>query len=231
MAEINRTKEVLEFIWDKFEFFLRRTILPSVTFFALMLFICLNHDDHLISKELLADIKSQSWFILTFLFFIVVLSTNYILKILAQIFFDNFIKVNYDTKFFMYKEENESFVNFRKKVLVKLVKDEEIDFDTKALSDFELYQVLGRILGYYKKDTDVKRYATDTKEAGVTIMSIFIALLWYMFIAKNWGWFFLIFIFYYIGFQYIKSKYRSRAYRMYANYLVGDKPIKEIPEV
>ena len=32
MAEMNRTKEVLEFIWDKFELFIRRTFYHQLHF-------------------------------------------------------------------------------------------------------------------------------------------------------------------------------------------------------
>ncbi len=224
MADTNQVKEVLEFIWDKFEFLIRRTILPSTTFFMLIIIIYLHHKNLILTETELKLLQSQSWIILIFLFFTTLLSVNYMLKISAQLAFDNFIKVNYDTSFCLYKEESISFVKFRKRVLLKLQQDKIIDFEAKNLSDFELYQLLGRVLGYYKKKTDVRRYATDTKEAGITIISIFIFLLWYIFLENKGILLFSIVPLYYISFQYIKSKYRSRAYRMYANYLIGEKP-------
>lgn len=221
MSELNRTKEVLEFIWVKFEFFLRRTILPSTTLFTLMIGIYINHYGNLLDNEVLVSLQKEPWVILIFLFFIIILSTNYLLKILAQLFFDNFMKINYDTNF-MYKEESRAFVKFRKKVLLKLAKDTKVNFDTTNISDFELYQVLGRVLSSYEKGTYTKRYATDAKEAGITIVSILISLLYYIFLEGDMLSLVFIIPLYSIGFQYIKSKYRSRAYRMYANYLVGE---------
>ena len=200
----------------------------------MMLVIYLNHDATLVS-DYIKLLQEQPLIILIFFFFIIILSINYILKILAQLFFDNFIKVNYESNFpllkIIYKKENDSFVRFREKVLTKLRKDSEITFTTKDISDFELYQLLGRVLDYYEKETNVRRYATDAKEAGVTIVSILISLLWYIFLESDGVFLFAILIIYPIAIEYIKSKYRSRAYRMYANYLIGDKPIKEIPEV
>ena len=224
----------IDFLFQKFEVFIVRAILPSVVFLFLMFLVdATNH--HLVfesiinlthnysfvfdkPKQLLtvniANKQFDLWFIIISI--ILLLSISYILKFLSQLIFDNLIKTDYDPfilKF--YKKEDEGFKFLREKVLEKL--SSEYHFDTSNIqeNDYILYQILGRLI-----KVDTKRYVTDAKEAGIIIVSAMIVIGWYMYLHHNYWHIVTIILVWYIGLTYEKVKYRSRAYRMYVNFLL-----------
>jgi len=75
-----------------------------------------------------------------------------------------------------------------------------------------LYQILGG------KEKVSERYATDAKEIGVTFMSILIFILWVS-LYVSILYILLTPLIFFIGRELVKSKYRSRAFRIYFNYL------------
>lgn len=162
-------------------------------------------------------LKGASSLQILFIILIIILSTNYILKFLGQILFDNFIKVKFDSILPFCKKEQEDFLALRKKVIDKLSIEYDKIFDDFKDNDQILYQIMGNIL----PNIATQRYVSDAKEAGIIVISAMLSLLWY-------GWLndcliiaiVISFIIYLIGFFFIKAKYRSRAYRLYINYLL-----------
>ena len=100
-------------------------------------------------------------------------------------------------------------------------------FEDIENSDYFLYQVIGRKLAFIKPETKTTRYMDEIKSAGIIFLSIIITIFVVMITYHSFmnviiellliG---LIFIF---SFDYIKSKYRSRAIRIYINYLIENK--------
>ena len=218
---MSTVKWIIEFIWGKFELFIRRTVLPSSIFLILMLLVDENSNHLFLNKANLDFWNSQSSTVLILTSIILLLSISYILKFLAQFFFDNLIKTNFNSNLFFYKfckKEHDGFLFLRKSVLKKIQEEQGLETADIKENDYILYQILGKLL-----DIDTNRYATDTKEAGITIVSMMLALGWYGYLHNTWLVVLGIVVLYYIGFIYIKTKYRSRAYRLYVNYLIEDK--------
>ena len=212
---------IIEFIWNKFELFIRRTVLPSSVFITLLLFVDYNSNDSALFQHI-TNLCNNKLSITIITLLILLLAINYILKFLTQFLFDNFIKINYDA-LFCCKKESAEFKKLRTKVCEKLVKKNVVDLELIDNNDFMMYQVLGNVL----ESTNVKRYVTDAKEAGVMIVSILLVLSWYIYLKDDAIWLVAIFILYFIGIEYIRGKYRSRAYRMYVNYLIENKNKEE----
>ncbi len=222
---MSTVKWIIEFIWGKFELFIRRTVLPSSIFLTLMLLVDETNNHLFLNKANLDFWNNQSITILIITSVIFLLAISYILKFLAQLMFDNLIKANFDSSLFFCKKENEGFLFLRKKVLKKVKKEHKLDTSMIKENDQILYQILGRLL-----NIDTSRYATDTKEAGITVVSMMLALGWYGYLHNTWLVVLGIAVLYYIGFIYIKTKYRSRAYRLYVNYLTKPKNKKKDKE-
>jgi len=131
---------------------------------------------------------------------------------LNQALFDNFIKSNYNS--ILFRSETSKLKFLRKKIQIKIKQEyhEIEDIDEKLLDDFMLYQILGG------KEKVSERYATDAKEIGVTFMSILIFILWVS-LYVSILYILLTPLIFFIGRELVKSKYRSRAFRIYFNYL------------
>lgn len=221
--------EFLTKFLDKFEQFIKRAMMPSIVFFIMyaIVFIIViyikkdfNQLEFIVLLKFFMGIKFD---ITSFiLFFILLIGLSHILSVLTQMIFDNNIKEDYISDFNI-ESENNNLKNLRKKVVNKL-NTESSDFkDDIELTDFMLYQIVSRKLAYYNKKTPTERYVDDAKASGITFVSLIIVTL--INLTIYYGIFIAItvsILFTYIGYTYIKSKYRSRATRIYVNYLIGE---------
>ncbi len=221
-------KWLIEFIWDRFELFIRRVLFPSSVFIIFISVIDYYSNSSIIIHNILNFINSNTLSVVMFVAISVILSINYILKFIVQFIFDNFIKIDYNPLFCFRNSkfkildrlsiECNHYKKLKEKVISKLKEKNIIDSDFD-INDFLLYQILGNIL---REDT--KRYVTDAKEGGVVIVSMMVSLVWYSYLQHSLTWGILSFVgvvlLYAVGYFYIKSKYRSRAYRLYINYLI-----------
>jgi len=203
---------ILKLLLEKFELFIKRSILPSSTLYILLLIVFYQK-----LPQLTLNLDNTLHIIIAI---IVLIGTSYILKILHQAIFDNQIKSNYNSNLF-YKDENNRLDELRKKATQKLYTIYPIFQDNLTASDFVLFQILGGIL----RDSQTQRYATDAKETGITFISFLIVLL-----VVSFTYCLLLLVvlplIWYIGYELVKSKYRSRAFRLYVNFLLfsTDKP-------
>jgi len=227
---MDTAKWLMEFLWDRFELLIRRVFFPSSVFILSTFVVDHYANSGILTKYITDIIKNHTAVLVIFSTIVVVLAVNYILKFITQFAFDNFIKVNYNPFFCNDKlgKECKQYKKLREKVVEKLGEEGIINLDDIGAkeNDFILYQVLGGIM---KEDT--RRYVTDAKEGGVMIVSISLALSWYIYLKSVWIGIIALVILYMIGHFYIKAKFRSRAYRLYINYLLRAKcditPIKE----
>lgn len=212
---MNNVVTLIDLLFNKFEAFILRAILPSSVFIILMVFVDSISKNLIFTEDNINFLNDQSSSLLIVVFIIFLLTLSYILKFLSQLIFDNFIKTDYDPSILkFYKKENDGFALLRSKVLEKL--QSKYNFDTSKIetNDYVLYQIIGRLI-----KIDTKRYTTDAKEVGIIIVSVMIALGWYIYLSHIY-WLVLIMMFlWYLGLTYEKIKYRSRAYRMYVNFL------------
>lgn len=213
----------MDTLLKQFDSFLKRSMLPSSV--LVLILILFAYKDNSLKDFFIGyiNIINDNYFLI-FMTFILFIAISFIMKVLTQIFFDNMLKRNFNS-IFLYFHENEILMILRKKSIEKLQK-ENTEFDEIELTDFFLYQVLGRKLQFLEHKTDTKRYIDDTKSAGSIFIAIIIALL--IQIILNFGLLYcligilLIIATYFLAIEYIKSKYRSRAIRIYTNYLIGD---------
>ena len=213
----------MDTLLKQFDSFLKRSMLPSSV--LVLILILFAYKDNSLKDFFIGyiNIINDNYFLI-FMTFILFIAISFIMKVLTQIFFDNMLKRDFNS-IFLYFHENEILMILRKKSIEKLQK-ENTEFDEIELTDFFLYQVLGRKLQFLEHKTDTKRYIDDTKSAGSIFIAIIIALL--IQIILNFGLLYcligilLILATYFLAIEYIKSKYRSRAIRIYTNYLIGD---------
>jgi hypothetical protein len=207
--ENSRNNTFVEKILDKFGSFIKRDLFPSSTLFLLILTTYYKESEAL--KSIL-EIFEKNTILISIVIIIILLSTTYILKMLNQALFDNFIKSNYNS--ILFRSETSKLKFLRKKIQIKIKQEyhEIEDIDEKLLDDFMLYQILGG------KEKVSERYATDAKEIGVTFMSILIFILWVS-LYVSILYILLTPLIFFIGRELVKSKYRSRAFRIYFNYL------------
>jgi len=212
----------------QFESFLKRSMLPA-SFLLLLLFAFSLKDEKINTffKNFNLFSKANEKLYLTILIgLILLISLSYILSIFTQYIFDNRMKKNFNSILF-YKNENETLNILRKKTISKLQK-ENSEFKELNYTDYLLYQIIGRKLQFLKYPTSTKRYIDEIKSAGSIFISILISLLIFTIIHSldNCYMLFLGFlvmgIIYFIAIEYLLLKYRSRAIRIYINYLIGD---------
>ncbi|MEA1956045.1 MAG: hypothetical protein U9N02_06085 [Campylobacterota bacterium] len=233
---------------EKFESFIRRAMMPSIVFFiifgvVLSVFLYTRKELYIDSLSVLIDKAFGIEFTLTTftIFFIFLIGLSHILSMLTQMFFDNNIKEKYNTIFpFVYKkQENKELNNLRSRVIEKLKKDNVIFNENGCnnqlqknleASDVLLYQIVGRKLAYFEKGTSTNRYVDDTKASGIIFISFIISVIFISaFICEWYVVLFLLIVMkciHIIGLEHIKTKYRSRAIRIYVNYLIDEKTEK-----
>ncbi len=215
-------REFLIFMWNNFEGLMKRAIMPSSFFFFLVFIIdtTLNSSEVFNNFKSLFDDKPE---IITYgASIILVLSIGYAMQFSVQFIFDNWIKGNFNTKISIFGDGC-CFDDLRKKVIDKLKKDNTklkdiLENIEKNKNDYILYQEIGSI--YKLNENDTKKYTDNAKIGGVLVISIISVLIWYMFVSQNYLYSIIfIIISYIVGFVYVKSRYRARAYRIYINVL------------
>jgi len=213
----------IKYIIDKFETFLKRAFLPSMVFYFFILSFSIFFDKNFL-KRIIYFVNEKNF---VWIFVVFSIGISYFLSVLHQIVFDNNIKENYETKFFWTKE-NDILKDLREKVKKNILNSDKnyniLDFKEKY-NDYLLYQIIG-------EGVDTKRYVDDTKTYGIIFLNFIIALIVVFFQSQNisklneqiivpccfYGLLGVIFLFF-LTFDIIKAKYRSRALRLYINYL------------
>lgn len=216
----------METLLKQFDSFLKRSMLPSsVLIVILLLFSLIVFSEEKITvykSTVLEYIKDIDVFILSFLLIVLLTAISFIMSILTQIIFDNTMKKNFNSRLF-YKHENALLDTLRIKSIIKLNKESNL-FNDIELTDYFLYQVLGRKLQFLEYPTKTTRYIDEIKSSGSIFISFMISFVLKIIFDFSWVHLFigifLIISTYFLARGYIKSKYRSRAIRIYTNYLI-----------
>jgi len=224
--ETRYIKGFLYFIWDNFEDFITRFILPSI-FLFILLFTIDKISNNAYIVNILIEIMSKNSTIINFIIILSIISSmSYTMKILVQLIFDSFIKGNYDIIIpFTKKRTNSCCYKFlRDSVIDKLIKQLSDKYIKKLLkevknkeNDYILYQIIKSLY-----QIDDKKFNTSSKEGGVIALSIIIASLYYSYLNNDivsFQNFVIISVAWFVGFYYIKSRYKARAYQIYIDIL------------
>ena len=201
--------------------------MPSSSFLMMFLLFDIYKND----SSLIHYLDREHHTILIAIVFIVFTGLSTLLTILHQFFYDNWIKENYDP-IYLFKNEKEELEILREDVIDKL-KKEDATFKEKKLTDYLLYQILGKKAKERGEDIKTTRYVDDVKTIGIFFVSLLlmitIAISKYflnvgtLLTLKNIflviGGAVALLILYKIGKELILSKYRSRAVRIYTNFL------------
>ena len=198
---------------EKFEGFIKRSVLPSASFMLFFLLYDVLLNQQAVIKFL--DQKDHSQLTIGLLILAFIGLTN-LLSILQQGIYDNRLKDKFNGSF-LFKNENDNLDDLRKDVNEKLNKDE---------NDYMLYKIIG-------KDMKTENYVNQSKSFGImfislcavglisfitsliqlneeiTISSVSTSFFTLLFISISW----------YIGRELVKGRYRSRAIKIYTNYL------------
>lgn len=221
-------RDFFSFSWKHFEDLIRRSFMPSSFLFLLLYIIDVMANKSLLVEKFNKILEKQPDPLVYFIIVGTLLSISYLMKILVQIIFDNFIKSNYDYRFPIGTTTSNSccYEILRKNTIEKLKKinpaiEELLSEVDQNNNDYILYQIIGSI---YKINT--RSYTDAAKEAGVMALSIILASLYYLFLQINvlsfldFAYVLIICIVVWIsGYYYIKSRYQARAYRIYINLL------------
>ena len=208
--------EEIKVIVEKFEVFIKRSILPSASFILFLLIFDVVFNNNKIIEYL--D-KSHSNITIA-LFILAFIGLTNLLSILQQAIYDNRLKNTFNGSSFPWKNENNNLDTLRKKVNQQLNKDE---------NDYMLYKILGRNMSI-----DTTEYSTQAKTFGIMFISlIIVTIIWFHFyldqsndlsLALRYILFLVIItIEYYVGRELVKSRYRSRAIKIYSNFINENK--------
>jgi hypothetical protein len=211
--------EAIEILLKQFETFVKRSLLPSSSF--LMFFLLF--DIFFNGQKFIGFLDREHSIVMLVIMIIIFIGFSNFLTILHQSIYDNNIKGNYDGRVF-FSKENMQLVILRERVIKTL--------ENSGYSDYLLYQIIGKKMRGLNKSINTKRYIDDVKSIGIVFVSllivIFIAVVNFLVSANLLSIMSLITLLltpfvmvgiYLIGEELIKSKYRSRAIRIYTNYL------------
>lgn len=183
-----------------------------------------------VSKKLTGN-QQQSIGTVLFISFI---GINYLLVVLNEALYENTLRGNFEVcrnPFF----NNSQLIDVREKVQSKLMTIEELPeaIRNSKFTDYNLYEIVGGLL-----DTNTRGYLDSAKTTGLVFISLVSAITtstilhWTNISSVSWGAAlisFSIILFYIIGRELVKTHYRSRAYRIYFNFLIA--PNTKIVEV
>lgn len=215
--------DAVKIVLEYFESFIRRTLLPSSSF---IMFYML-YDFYLNDKSLLNFLDKEHTSVITVMLIMLLLGLSYLLSILHQLVYDNLLKNNYNA-YLGRKKENLQLNTLRSEIIKKLnISD--------TYNDYYLYQILGQKKEGSEVNIDTKRYVDETKAIGIFFISLIIVLIFTIVKISSNSTFMdcvtsciiailVISIVYFIGRDLIISKYRSRAIRLYINYLECSNP-------
>jgi hypothetical protein len=208
----------LAVVIKSFENFIKRSLLPSSSFLMMYMLFDIYANDGVLLAFL--QEKTSSLMLITILIIFTGLST--FLTIFHQFIYDNNLKENYDG-LFLFKADTKNLKTLREKVIESL--------KIEKTSDYLLYQTLGRKAKKSGNEINTSRYVDDVKTIGIFFVSLIIMIIitsskylaTHIWDVKNIIIFILTLLllgfFYKLGKELILSKYRSRAIRIYTNYL------------
>lgn len=202
--------DALELLLNKFEEFIKRSVLPSSSFILFLLFF----DIFLNQQEVVSFLDKEHSELMIIVLFLAFIGLSNLLSMVHQGIYDNRLKSNFNATY-IWKAENDKLDQLREAVNKKLSKNN---------NDYLLYQTLGKVMKISKS------YVDQAKSIGIILISLMlmtcielvyiltsdlelveIPLIIILLV--------LIFIEYIIGKELVKSRYRSRAIRIYTNYL------------
>ncbi len=174
--------------------------------------------------------KSLGLVVVVFLFLLV--GTSYALSALHQVLFDNFLRYSFKPWRPYRTKMSEALVSLRAAVIRRLEEEEEVhklkswvETEKAAVeeNDFILYEVLGGI-----DPTGTYDYVDRSKSMGVFFVSTMIVTalaLPRISPFQHWSWTFtvlllVLFLLWYVGLEAVRHHYRSRAFRLYVNFLM-----------
>jgi hypothetical protein len=211
-------KSFIELIFDKFENFATRAMIPSIVIFVIILVIVslMPDGDNKQVKWLIENLEEHPY--VSLLFFI---GLSHVLAIVTQAIFDNRIKKRYDACWFCANDDE--FTLLRGKVCGVLKTELDLlGFEEKEISDYMLYQIIGKL-----SDIDTKHYVDQAKHGGIVfsaLMGLVAIVIAISLVIKSY-WLgcvavFVLVLLYLLGIAYISSRYKSRAIRIYTNFLL-----------
>jgi len=205
---MNEFKDIIE----KFEDFIKRSILPSASFMLFLLIFDITLNNH----SIITFIDQKHSYLTIALFILAFIGLSNLLSLLQQSIYDNRIKDFFNANL-IWTNENTKLDSLRNQVNQKLNKDE---------NDYMLYKIIA-------KDMETKEYVNQAKTFGIMFVSLMIvtfiniySLINTMLFTSDYNYivgviinFIFIFIEYFIGKELVKSRYRSRAIKIYTNFL------------
>jgi len=215
---------ILNKLFTLFERFIKRSLVPTSAFFAFFLLFdliagillekpLLSATTELIIRLTTLSGSSQFSYLIPVVLLMLLVGLGFLFQVMTQLFYDNWLKGNFNFFYF----ENQGLSRLRAKVITKLG-PELIKLDIKTPTDYQLYLILAP-----RSKQSLSKYADQSKAAGIVIICIlfnlFIIAAFYDCLCIRLSIYFL--VFYLLGFNYIQSRYRSRAIRLYINYLLN----------
>ena len=218
--------QALEQLFSLFEQFIKRSLVPASAFFAFFLFfdlitgILLHQPPLSATTDIIIILttfgkNAQLHYLIPIVLLTLLMGLGFLFQVMTQLFYDNWLKGNFNFLSF----PDQGLADLRIKVIEKL-KPELEKLAINSPTDYQLYLILAP-----RCKQSLSKYVDQSKAAGIVIICILFDLI---VISKFYGylsWWLIIplVLFYFLGFSYIKSRYRSRAIRLYINYLLDQK--------
>lgn len=218
-----------------FEDLIRKMLAPACAFFVFIyaghvimahIFVNAKHPDFIYFAQKGIDIKSV-WLIL-----IGVLGLSYALSTFKSLFFDERLKGNFNNKW--RKTQDDLLLDTLREEAIGLLKDMHSAFkgkDTVALNDYWLYQI---VTPFLKDRSGITPKTIGAQASGMVFVSIMFAqlelILYYHKILGALGYIILLLAFFatwYLGYWFIRKKYRLRAIRLYSAFIIENKEPEE----
>jgi hypothetical protein len=223
---LSMVKDMLKIVLDEFKDFFRRAMMPSLVFVTVMILLGANEILKISENRIILN-KEMTLLIL-------LIGVSYLFAIGHQILFDNNTKENYDECWFCAGDKQLRKLRNEVTRILKCQYSNLIDADTK---DYHLYQIIGKLSttgsGDKKSGMQTESYTDRAKQGGITLLSIGVALTYIIVhntdsitIIKNIGNYKFILLaiiwllVYCIGRYYVQSTYKSRAIRIYTNFIL-----------
>lgn len=161
------------------------------------------------------------------LIFLSLVGLNYIFLILNEMVYENTLRENFDPWFAKIPYNRTMSKNLR--ILRKKVQKKTLDLysdlpDITHLTDYALYEILGGILV-----TNTRGYVDSAKITGLVFISLISACIVSIIVHfRDIGYYSVFFVIlivalYVIGRELVKTHYRSRAMRLYINFIIAPK--------
>jgi len=207
--------EEISKVISEFKGFIKRSLIPSSSFWMMFVLFDIYYQD----KALLIFLAKEHHILMIMFLLIIFMGFAVLLNLLQQTIYDNRLKENFDG--WIYSNQNNTLIKYRDEVAKRL---NLVDY-----TDNILYQKIG-------KGMKTERYVDDIKTIGVFFISLLIMVVLVVYRETITIWeekeiskifiiivtLFIMYIIYFIGKELSKAKYRSRAIRIYTNFLAKD---------